>query len=57
MFTAKKTVHSNQTLNGNDVRHSRLYDEPDSSRLVAPDWRIWSQLQIQFQYGAGTTSL
>jgi hypothetical protein len=29
----------------------------------APDWqlqigaRIWSQLQIQFQYGAGTTSL
>ena len=32
-------------------------DEPDSSRLAAPDWRIWSQLQIQFQYGAGTTSL
>ena len=33
-------------------------DEPDSSRLAAPDWRIWSQLQIQiFQSGAGTTSL
>jgi hypothetical protein len=34
-----------------------LDDEPDSSRLAAPDWRIWSQLQIQFQSGAGTTSL
>jgi hypothetical protein len=32
-------------------------DEPDSSRLAAPYWRIWSQLQIKFQSGAGTTSL
>jgi hypothetical protein len=31
------------------------HDEPDSSRLAAPDWRIWSQLQIQFQSGADSS--
>ncbi len=32
-------------------------DEPASSRFTAPGSRTWSQLQLQFQTGAGATSL
>ncbi len=39
-----------------DLALRYVHDEPASSRFTAPGSRTWSQLQLQFQTGAGTTS-
>ena len=53
-----RTILPQQRIAGSGYEIDFRYDdEPASSRFTAPGSRTWSQLQLQFQTGAATTSL